>query len=243
MRLWLTDIQAASLLILSVVLGPLLRQRYYELFLRLHQALAAGVAACTVLHLLATGWLRWPLLYAYGGLVLVVTLFQLGRTIYMNKRRESPLPRIALNSDHGTITATITVPRPIVVEAGQYINIWVPSVSLFSSHPFTVVSWSPDPVKELKLFIQQRKGFTSRLQSRAELHSTSSSVSRMLFSGPHGSGPPVWDYEHILFFVQDYGIAAALPHLQKLVLGRARGHNKPRRVHVLWHVHEIGMKG
>ena len=64
----------------------------------------------------------------------------------------------------------------------------------------------------------------------------------MLFSGPHGSSLRVWDFEQVLFFVQDFGIAAALPHLQKLVHGRARGQRKTRRVHVLWHVNNIGMR-
>jgi len=191
------------------------------------------------MHLLAIAWSRWPFLYAYGGLVSALTLFQLGRTILYNKQLGLPLPRIVVTSSHGTVKAMITVSRPLVIDAGQYVNIWVPSVSLFSSHPFTITSWPPYPVRRFELFIQRRQGFTSRLHDRAELHRDIFVQSRMLFSGPHGSSLRVWDFEHVLFFVQDFGIAAALPHLQKLMHGRARGQRKTRRVHVLWHVNNI----
>ena len=194
------------------------------------------------MHLRAVAWSRWPFMYAYGGLVSALTFSQLGRTILYNKQLGLPLPRIDVTSSHGTVKATITVSRPLVIDAGQYVNIWVPSVSLFSSHPFTITSWSPDPVRRFELFIQRRQGFTSRLHDRAELHRDISVQSRMLFSGPHGSSLRVWDFEHVLLFVQDFGIAAALPHLQKLVHGRARGQRKTRRVHVLWHVNNIGIR-
>ena len=134
-------VQAAGLTILLVLLSsPFLRRRRYEFFLRLHQALALGAAFCTVMHLRSTDWPRWPFMYAYGGVFCALALFQVGMIIYRNKQVGLPCPRLSIMNNCGSISATVHASRPLRIDAGQYIDIWVPSVSFFSSHPFTITS-------------------------------------------------------------------------------------------------------
>lgn len=233
--------QAAGLTILLVLLTmPFLRRRSYELFLRLHQALAVGAAFCTIMHLLSTDWSRWILMYAYGGVCGALTLFQVGRIVYRNKQMGSPWPRLSIVNNHGSIGATVWASRPLDIDAGQWIDVWVPSVSLLSSHPFTVTSWSPSPERGFELLIQKRNGFTEHLLRRSDDQAGQSFPLRALFSGPHGLSVPVWDFECVLFFASNFGIAAVLPYLKKLMHGRMERKSKTRRVRLVWHVDNIG---
>ena len=67
---------------------------------------------------------------------------------------------------------TIHVPRPLNVKAGEYVNVWIPSVSFWSflqSHPFTVASWTrQEGTTSLDLIIEPRKGLTQKLYACAE---------------------------------------------------------------------------
>jgi len=67
---------------------------------------------------------------------------------------------------------SIDVPRPLNIKAGQYVNIWVPSVNFWSfvqSHPFTIASWTEgEGGTTLDLMIEPRKGFTQQLFACAE---------------------------------------------------------------------------
>ena len=69
---------------------------------------------------------------------------------------------------------TIHVPRPLNVKAGQYVNVWIPSVSFWSflqSHPFTIASWTrQEGTTSLDLIIEPRKGLTQKLYACAEYH-------------------------------------------------------------------------
>ncbi|GFF96388.1 rerric reductase like transmembrane component, putative [Aspergillus udagawae] len=86
----------------------------------------------------------------------------------------------------------VALPRPMYVKAGQYVNLWMPSVS-FSSwlqfHPFMVTSWSPEKQDILELFVQTRCGLTEKLRARAALEGTASFTA--FVSGPYGRSEPV----------------------------------------------------
>lgn len=180
--------------------------------------------------------------YTFGGTCGALALFQAGLVLYRNKVVGLPFPRLTLVSNHGSASVTIYASRPIRVDAGQYLNIWVPSISWFSSHPFTVTSWSPGPQQEFELLIQRRRGFTRRLLRRAEQQASVSLPYRVLISGPHGKSVPVWEFERVVFFASGFGVAAALPYMQKLMYGRVQGVSKTRRVCLVWHVDDIELR-
>lgn len=178
--------------------------------------------------------------YAFGGTCGALALFQAGLVLYRNTVVGLPFPRLTVMHHPSSASVTIYAPRPMRVDAGQHLVIWVPSISWFSSHPFTVTSWSSGPQQEFELLIQRRRGFTRRLLRRAEQQASVSLPSRVLFSGPHGASVPVWDFERVLFFASGFGVAAALPYIRKLMYGRMQGVSKTRRVRLVWHVDDIG---
>ncbi len=81
----------------------------------------------------------------------------------------------AVISDRGTVRMTIDVPRSFDIRAGQYVNVWIPSISFWSflqSHPFIIASWgTKEGITTLDLLIEPRKGFTQKLYAGAEYYS------------------------------------------------------------------------
>ena len=70
---------------------------------------------------------------------------------------------------------TIDVPKSLDIKAGQYVNVWIPSISFWSflqSHPFTIAAWgNNEGTTSLGLLIEPRKGFTQKLYACAENYS------------------------------------------------------------------------
>jgi predicted ferric reductase len=167
--------------------------------------------------------------------------------MYRNKSLGSPLPRVFIRADDGVVWATVELSRPLRLEAGQYINLWIsaPTVSLWSwmqSHPFTVASWSPTEQCSLTLFIEPRKGFTSKLSQASTMTKAGDDTSisySALFTGPHGISSPVWGFKTVLMFATGFGIVAMLPYLEKLIHGHKFGKGRTRRIHLVWHVEDI----
>jgi hypothetical protein len=67
---------------------------------------------------------------------------------------------------------SIDVPRSLDVRAGQYVNVWIPSISFWSflqSHPFTIASWTKGEASTtLDLIIEPRRGLTQKLFACAD---------------------------------------------------------------------------
>jgi len=99
------------------------------------------------------------------------------------------------------------------VEAGQYINLWIPTVSFSSflqSHPFVIASCEEGEWTTLELLVDPQKGLTSKLQRLARYGSGSDSR-LALFTGPHGTSAPLGDFERVLMVASGFGIVAQLP--------------------------------
>lgn len=178
---------------------------------------------------------QWRPLYIFIGIFCLLGAFYLASIIYNNLR---PGSNSRLNVDYindDLVSATITRSRPLNISPGQYLNIWVPSLSLFSSHPFTVASWELSSQTHLKLLIKQRSGFTKKLA-----HLSNKNDLRVFFSGPHGTSAPVGEFDYILLFATGFGIATVLPYVTKLVHGCNERGYKGKKVHIIWQVKNLG---
>ena len=182
----------------------------------------------------------FPRLYLYigSGIFLASVLLQLAIVCYRNNLG---LSRARVSYDLDTIKVRLHLRRPLKVEAGQYINIWVLSTSIWSmvqTHPFTVVSWSHKPQDSLDLFIQPCRGFTSDLNSLSKYGPTTSLV---MFSGPHGQPSSTDAYGNILLMATGFGIASHLPYLKKLIYDHQARGALLRRIHLVWQIDDLGM--
>lgn len=151
------------------------------------------------------------------------------------------------------IRVSIRVARPWRHQPGQYVFITIPSVGLWTSHPFSV-AWhdentSPidsekgvkvDP-NDLSLFfgstvsfvIRRRSGFTSALHDKVVQAEGKFSVNAFI-EGPYGGLQNLSSYGTVLLFAGGVGITHQLPFVRELVTGFADGTVAARRVLLVW---------
>lgn len=148
--------------------------------------------------------------------------------------------RAEITHVYGAVKVRIHCRKPLKIEAGQYVNLWMPSLNFLSflqSHPFAVISWAEEPQDHIDLLIESRRGLTRKLLYHAQKGCRT--PLRLLLDGPHGRSICMDNYEKILLIGSDFGIAVQLPYPKQLI----RGHNErrlhARRVHLVWQVRDI----
>lgn len=184
--------------------------------------------------------------YAYSISLSILCIYglQFLHVLYQNRRRGSTFTRaLIFPVDEGeaisrglAIRVRLVLSRPIQVEAGQYVGLWIPRVRLLESHPFVITSWTETKQSSVELFIQPKGGFTMRLL-RYRQHLP---IPRLaIITGPHGKVTPVLDYEAVILFATDYGITAQIPYLKKLVHGYNYRKGRTRRIRLVWLVSSL----
>ena len=232
------------MIVLSWSWSPL-RRWFYEIFLRLHQLLAAIIAISALLHVPST---LFPRLYFYIslGIFVATSVYEGVLLLYRNGvvslAKDRKLPRVGEvfkypgEDEKSPVQLTIIPQEPVNMKEGQYINIYLPSLSVRSllfmqNHPFVVASWTGKRQTKLELVIEPRGGWTKVLQSRAITASgQSGGLGRVLFTGPHGAIIPVSNYEYVFMVASGYGIIAQLPLLERLVQGTRAREVRARRI-------------
>lgn len=243
--------------VLALFSIPWFRRWSYEIFLRGHQILTGLFVYGTWRHLPTKS--GPPKLYFWIalGIMGLTSCLQLVALLYRNglfAGRGAPRALVSFTSrkskENGTtITAAqirLLLPQPVQVEAGQYINLWIPSVGFWSwtqTHPFTVTSWSRDRQDTIELLVQPRRGLTGDLLHHASLAPESSMAFLALFTGPHGTSEDVSQYESALLIASGFGVAAAIPYLKKMIYGYNTCTLQVRRLHLIWQVESIGEYG
>ncbi|KAJ9130135.1 putative Cell surface metalloreductase (FreA) [Pleurostoma richardsiae] len=234
----------SALCLLMLLSIPVLRKLSFEIFLRVHQALAALAAYGTCRHLLSAATFPAWCVFTFAGVFLLLVFVQFCRALHRNKAWGKPYPRAFVTQDYGNIRISINLSRPVKVDAGQYINLWMPSAGFWSftqSHPFVVTSWTDTKQSTLELFIQPRGGFTLNLLRHSSQDDHGLSPHLALISGPHGTSVPVWDRENVLMVAAGFGIAALLPYISKVTYGHYFREVRTRRVHLVWQVQDTNL--
>lgn len=224
------------------------------MFLRTHQVLAYILLYATWRHVPPGDRLSRICTITTVALLSIAFLLQLGLLLYRNRifslqgwpraRVSCNRPKIdgKLDSDV-IIQVRVALTRPVTIEAGQYINLWMPSLTWWSwaqVHPFMVTSWSHGAQETLDILIQPRRGFSRELLKHARSASQGSASLRAFIIGPHGRSENVDRYESVVFVASGFGIAAAIPYLKKLVYSYNTSASRTRRVHLVWEVKTLG---
>ncbi len=147
---------------------------FYEAFLRDHQAaiLVAGYALWK--HTISGS--KLPRLYVYIStrIFLATSVLQCVVVLYRNFSFRRDHSRALISKHRGSIRITIDISRSLNIRAGQYVNVWISSISLWSflqSHSFTIASWeNKEEVTSLDLLIESRKDLTQKLYACAEYY-------------------------------------------------------------------------
>ena len=220
---------------------PPFRKLSYELFLRSHQALAWGSVYAVWRHVPSDKSSPRAYIYITMGIFAATYLLQTGAVIVRNGVFRHQLSRATITHDAGAVKMQLRLSKPLAMDAGQYINLWIPSVSFWSflqTHPFTVISWDAKDQDRLDLLIEPRRGLTRELLYHAEKGYTINPL--VMFSGPHGATLSMGEYESVLMVASGFGIAAFVPHLKKLIYGYNTRAVRTRRIHLVWQIKNEG---
>ncbi|ETN44457.1 uncharacterized protein HMPREF1541_10638 [Cyphellophora europaea CBS 101466] len=233
-------IGASSLGFVALLSIRICRRPSYECFLWTHRALSVLTIFSVWRHLPLDKTYPRYCLYIVVGLYLLLCTVQAGIIIRRTGIFQSGHARAHVTHAHGAIRIRIQCQKPLEIKAGQYINLWMPSVSFWSflqAHPFVVISWAEQPQDYLELFIEPRRGLTRELLYHAQ-HGRAEH-SPVLFSGPHGKSVCIDGYGSVLMIASDFGIAAQLPYLKRLIHGYNARQLEARRVHLVWQIQDL----
>lgn len=187
-------------------------------------------------------------IYISAALFLSTSVVQCVSIVWRNGTFRHGPARAFVTYAEGSVKISIRLSRPLTIQAGQYINLWMPSASFSSflqSHPFVVTSWSPEEQIQLELFMEPRRGLTRELLYHAQARERGAKFSSrwVLFSGPYGISALVGEYESILMIVIGFGMAALLPYLSQMIHRYQTRKIYTRRIRVIWQVQRIGKQG
>lgn len=127
-----------AMLIILVQSPSAVRHAFYEVFLHMHQVLAIVALGGIAAHIKAENLPQKPIIYTIIGIWAVERLLRVSRLAYYNMSRRSFTKAHVQALDGGACRVTFEVPRRFDRSPGRHIFAYIPSVSLWMSHPFSV---------------------------------------------------------------------------------------------------------
>ncbi|KAI1824800.1 ferric reductase like transmembrane component-domain-containing protein [Xylaria intraflava] len=150
------------------------------------------------------------------------------------------------------VRVTVTMARPWDFRPGQHAYLYLPSISLWQSHPFSV-AWSEEAghsnadklamsrqdilamrKTSVSFIIRARTGMTGNLYERAAANPDGRLITRCLVEGPYGGEHMLDSYGTVMLFAGGVGITHAVPHVRHLVAGFANGTVATRKIVLVW---------
>ncbi|KAI9766980.1 MAG: hypothetical protein M1840_005938 [Geoglossum simile] len=249
---------AAMVLIMIQSPSPI-RHAFYETFLHIHILLALVAIIGVWVHLDLP---KLPPLH-YIWVVMLLWAFdriaRLWRILYRNiSRRGSTMVSVqALPGE--ACRVTLNMPRPWTFKPGCHVYLYLPSITLWQSHPFSV-AWGekvpvlsqddeneklPSTVRDLQLsttrsrgtislVVHKRTGMTAKLYDRAAISPNGCFTVRGFVEGPYGGLESLHSYGTVVMFAGGIGITHQVPHIRDLVQGYSNRTVAARKVVLVW---------
>ncbi|KAI0402582.1 ferric reductase like transmembrane component-domain-containing protein [Xylaria palmicola] len=227
------------------------RHAFYEAFKIMHilLAIAAIVGLWYHLKLGDIAQIKW--------LIAVIPLWtgdrflRVARVIYHNFGKGGTKTLVEALPGNA-VRVTVTMARPWDFRPGQHAYLYLPTISFWQSHPFSL-AWSeeaenPNAEKlalnrqdilamrktSMSFVIRARTGMTNTLYERAAAAPEGRLITRCLVEGPYGGEHMLDSYGTVMLFAGGVGITHAVPHVRHLVAGFANGAVATRKVVLVW---------
>ncbi|KAI1541065.1 Patatin [Pyrenophora tritici-repentis] len=226
--------QIAGLAAVSAVCAILLfsmgvvRRRRYELFAKLHLALAVLAVVATWLHVASGSVFRPPEVYllaaccTYGSTFAVWFMHILYRNYSYRALFASARIFKTRASSTQVVRLELKLPRPCAFRPGQFVYVRMLTLghlAILQSHPFYVYSWDEDI---LSLLVERKTGFTAGLLAEdapspqpRTVPEAEGTVVRVMVEGPFGKSVDLSSYHTIALFATGIGIVTQLSHVRR----------------------------
>lgn len=238
---------------ITIQASSVVRHAFYETFKYLHIAFAIVVIIGLWYHLRLAKLPQITLLYGVITIWVFERVSRIAKVFYRNRFGSRALIE-ALPGN--ACRVTIDMPNPWKFKAGQHAYLYMPSVGLMTSHPFSV-AWSEEKEDlsgeslvmtrqdilamrktSMSFIIRQRTGFTSKLFRKADASPDKKFSTNVFAEGPYGGLHGMHSYGTVMLFAGGVGITNQVPHVRDLVAGFSSGTVATRRILLVWIVQE-----
>jgi len=231
------------------------RHSFYEVFLHGHIIGAALALGAVFVHLKG----REQQLMLYG----VIAVWALERSIRFVRLVIRNIGNGGTKADvevlpGDALRVTVRMARPWQFRPGQHAYLYMPSIGLWTNHPFSV-AWSEEeedlssqsslsdekglPMNRqeilehhkttMSFIIRRRTGFTDKLFQKADLSAAGRFSTSAFVEGPYG-GEDLSSYGTVMLWAAGIGITHQVPHVRDIVAGYANGTVATRRLTLVW---------
>lgn len=237
-----------------------IRHAFYETFLHLHQLLAfaaiLGIFVHSIKgHLPQQNYINWMI-----SLWIMERIARCVRIVYRNSSRRG-FTTVTVEAMPGeACRVTFQLQRPWRYTPGCHVYAYLPRVSLWMSHPFSI-AWceersvpcsddekSPTATTDhnppistrtatsISLVMCKRTGMTAKLYNKANASPNGTITMYGAVEGPYGGLESLHSYGTVILFAGGVGITHQLSHVQDLLAGHLAGTVATRKVVLVWSV-------
>jgi hypothetical protein len=255
------SITILALLVILIQTSSAIRHAFYELFIHLHIALVVLALVFLWFHL--TGLPQRNYLLAAASTWFVMRLLRFLAFIKCNLGREGTKATVEVLPGEA-LRVSVSAARKVQTQPGSYFYLYIPSVGLWTSHPFSI-AWSdielplgrpssesiyeekiesktqdadPSGRQTLSAVIRRRTGFTDSLYRRAEnagaLNGVKLTLNAYVEAGYGVHQSMLSSCGTVMLFAAGVGITHQIPYIRHLVEGYAAGTVAARKVILVW---------
>ncbi|PGH35425.1 hypothetical protein GX50_01763 [[Emmonsia] crescens] len=244
-----------------------IRHAFYETFLHLHMLLVFLAIAGIYMHLHLDGLPQLPWLQFIMAFWAAERLVRFLRLVYLNVSRRHGITRVMVEALPGEASrVTFFLPRNTRIHPGSHVFAYLPKISLWMSHPFSVawtengkylkpqtfsnpsfqkrepdidqsVNYGTQPTN-VTLVMAARTGMTRKLYERALAAPDNILYTTGFIEGPYTAHPSSFfgSYGTVVLFSGGAGITHHLMQVRELLEGAQNGTIATRRIHLIWSV-------
>ncbi|MCJ1483269.1 hypothetical protein MMC06_003436 [Schaereria dolodes] len=251
-----------AMLIILLQSPSVIRHAFYETFLHVHQILAFTALLGVYIHAYSASLPQLP----YVCLIISIWIFdrtmRWARIIYRNISFRGCTKVIVEVLPAEACRVTFELQRPWNYTPGCHVYVYLPSISLWMSHPFSI-AWSeerPTPYLSLEsdklpstisdldcplptrtttsisLVISKRTGMTASLYEKASASPTGILNLTGFVEGPYGGLESLHSYGTVLLFAGGVGITHQISHIRDLLSGIHENTIATRKITLVWSV-------
>jgi ferredoxin-NADP reductase len=233
---------------IAIQSNSIFRHAFYETFKYLHMALVIVILVGVWLHLRMSDLPQITILY---GAVAIWGAERLARLLILLYRNSGGSKALVEALPGNACRVTLDMARPWSFKPGQHAYLYMPSIGLWTSHPFSV-AWSEEAESldgeklamsrqdilamqksSMSFIIRARTGFTNSLYEKASA-SGGRFTTRCFAEGPYGGMHMMHSYGTVMLFAGGVGITHQVPHVRDLVAGYANGTVAVRKIVLVW---------
>lgn len=236
------------------------RHAFYEVFLHVHQFLAAAALLGVYVHAKLGPLPQMPYVIAIACIWFYDRIFRFARLTYRNVSFRHGLTKATVEALPGdACRVTFFLPRPWIYKAGTHAYVYFPSISGLQSHPFSI-AWSstattapvstdmemlpmtkqdlsiPQPAHSISFIMAKRTGMTGNLYDRAAACPSRKLNLTGLVEGPYGEPASLHSYGTVILFAGGVGITHQIGQLRALLSAHDAGTTAVRRITLVWTV-------